>query len=280
MKLLADSVPDGANAGMGDGMDMDVGVQPPIAPMGPMDLGRILSGAFRLFRTTPAVTVGFPNVATLVEFGVLVAGGLALGLDRPQHWLPVVVFLAIVGLLGVALAFICVAATFVVLDHAVRGPRIGSAAALALGLRRAPGLAGVFLMDLGICSLIIMVGVVPFALLPIIGPTDGASGVLFVILLAVVALATFGFSIHFQVALVTAGPAHVVEGVGVLAALAVARELTRGNWWRTAGILFVFNLLVNVATNVAIIPMAVSVLFTARASMSAGYGLAGSGRRC
>jgi hypothetical protein len=240
-------------------MEIEVRGRPPLVPMGPLDLGQIIGGAFRLLGITTAVTVGFPIAATLIEFVVLIAGVVALGPDRPQHWVPVAAFLAVAGLLWIALLTVSTAASFVVLDHAVRGRRIGAAAALFAGLRRAPGLAGVYLAALVLVVVIVAVGVLPFYLSAIIGSTDGSS-LLFGLLLGLFALCAYGYACYVQVSLVTAGPAYVVEGIGIGAALSVAREQTRGNWWRTFATLLVSYLVVQVITFAAMLVVTLVVL--------------------
>jgi hypothetical protein len=57
-----------------------------------------------------------------------------------------------------------------------------------------------------------------------------------------------------HISLVVAGPAYVVEDVGVLGALARSRRLAPGNWWRTFGTLLVAGLVVAVVAAPAVIP--------------------------
>ncbi len=201
-----------------------------------MSPGQVVGGAFRLLRVVPLVTIGLPIVAVLAVVGTAFAAPRII--DPPGGGLtglPAVAFGVGVGLLASALASIQAATTFVVLDHAVRGHRIGTAAALSAGLRRAPGLLGVYLAHLLVVVLIVAVGLIPIFLIATLGVRENA------VLLAVAGLlpawGACAYAGYVHVGLITAGPAYVVEGAGVVAALSRARELTHGNWWRTVGTL-------------------------------------------
>ena len=71
-----------------------------------------------------------------------------------------------------------------VLDHAVRGRRISAAAALTAGLRRAPGLAGVYLVGLLLVVLVVAVGVLPIILIATSGTQVSVPGGLAAMLFA------------------------------------------------------------------------------------------------
>jgi hypothetical protein len=153
----------------------------------------------------------------------------------------------------VLLGSVPAAATFVVLDHAVRGRRIGAAAALAAGLRRAPGLIVVYLLNLVIVAAVAAVGLIPVLVLEWIGTSSfyrlvGGP----VLVLSICAMALYAWVVH--ISLIVAGPAYVVEDVGVLGALARSRRLAPGNWWRTFGTLLVAGLVVAVVAAPAVIP--------------------------
>jgi hypothetical protein len=255
-------------------MHVQVRQRPPIVPAGPLDLGHILGGPFRLIRFATAVTVGFPIAAVLIGIGLTALLFLALGLDHPQHWITVVSFFVIVCPLWAGLALTTIAASFAALDHAVRGERIGVAAALSVGVRRAPGLAWLCLMVLVVVLLIGAAGMLPMFLSSLVGSAD-RSFWFFVPVLMLSMFCAIGVVTYLHVALITAGPIYVVEGVGVWAALSAALEQVRGNWWRTFGILLLANLLLNVVPYIAMIPAALVVMAVSTASTWAGYVVGG-----
>ena len=256
-------------------MHVQVRRRPPIVPAGPLDLGHIIGGAFRLIRFATAVTVGFPIAAVLIGIGIPALLFMALGLDHPQHWISVVSFFVIVCPLWVGLALTTIAASFAALDHAVRGERLSVAAALSVGVRRAPGLGGVFLMVVAVVLLVSVAGMLPMLLASLIGGTD-RSFWFFAPVLMLCMFCALGVATYLHVALITAGPIYVVEGVGVWAALSAALAQARGNWWRTFGILLLSNLVLNVVPYIAMIPAALmTVAVSTAASTWAAYVVGG-----
>jgi hypothetical protein len=235
-------------------MATDPDERPLLVPAGTLTLGQILGGAFRMVGITPLVTVVLPVLAALIEFGVLLVIDLAYG---RLTGIPAVDVAAAAALLWVVLGSVPAAATFVVLDHAVRGRRIGAAAALAAGLRRAPGLVVVYLLNLVIVAVVAAVGLIPVLVLEWIGTSSfyrlvGGP----VLVLSICAMGIYAWVVH--ISLIVAGPAYVVEDVGVLGALARSRRLAPGNWWRTFGTLLVAGVVVAVVAAPAAIPALVA----------------------
>lgn len=231
-------------------MVTDAERRPPLVPAGTLTLRQILGGAFRLVGITPLVTVGLPMLAALVEVGVF----LVVAPPHPRlTGIAALDLAAAVAALWVLLGSLPAAATFVVLDHAVRGERIGAAAALAAGLRRTPGLIAVYLLNLVVVAAVAAVGLIPVAVLEWIGTSQfwrlvGGP----VLALSIAAMGIYAWVVH--ISLIVAGPAYVVEDVGVLGALARSRRLAPGNWWRTFGTLLVAGLVVAVVATPAVLP--------------------------
>jgi hypothetical protein len=228
--------------------------RPPLVPAGALTWRQIIGGALRLVGIAPLVTVALPVLAALVELGVLLTVDLPYG---RLSGIRAVDLAAAVALLWVVLGSAPAAATFVVLDHAVRGQRIGAAAALAAGLRRAPGLIVVYLLNLGIVAAVAAVGLIPVLVLEWIGTSSfyrlvGGP----VLVLCICAMGIYAWVVH--ISLIVAGPAYVVEDVGVPGALARSRRLAPGNWWRTFGTLLVAGLVVAVVAAPAAIPALVA----------------------
>ncbi|MGI5130410.1 hypothetical protein ACQEVB_26650 [Pseudonocardia sp. CA-107938] len=258
-------------------MDVEVRPQRPIVPMGPLDLSQTIGGAFRLFTITPSVTVGLPATAAVVGSAELVAlMFLSDGLGWPGPFWPwgLVVLLA-AGLVWSALMSVSAATSFVVLDHAVRGQRLSGRAALAAGLRRALGLLGVYLAVLLVVVLIVAIGTSPFLLLVAFGPNGGA-GAFFGFALALVSMAVYGYAVRVLVSLITAGPAYVVERLGIGAALAAAREHSDGNWWRTYATLLVSYLLAQAAAFAFFLVVGLGILLLQKISIPAASVVTGS----
>jgi hypothetical protein len=221
-----------------------------LVPEGTLTLGQILGGAFRLVGITPSITVGLPILAALIDVGVLLRVELPYG---HLTGLPAVDVAIAAALLWVVLGSLPAAATFVVLDHAVRGERIGGGAALSAGLRRTPGLIGVYLLNLVVVAAVAAVGLIPVAVLEWIGTSSfyrlvGGP----VLALSIAAMAIYAWVVH--VSLIVAGPAYVVERRGVGGSLLRSRRLAPGNWWRTFGTLLAAGLVVAVVAAPAAIP--------------------------
>jgi hypothetical protein len=231
-------------------MATDPDERPPLVPAGALTWRQILGGAFRLVGITPLVTVGLPVLAALVELGLLLAVDVPYG---RLTGLPVVDGAAAAALLWLVLGSVPAAVTFVVLDRAVRGERIRAGEALPAGLRRAPGLVVVYLLNLVVVGVVAAVGLIPVAVLDWIGTSSfyrlvGGP----VLVLSICAMGIYAWVVH--ISLIVAGPAYVVEDVGVLGALARSRRLAPGNWWRTFGTLLVAGLVVAVVAAPAAIP--------------------------
>jgi hypothetical protein len=58
-------------------------------------------------------------------------------------------------------------------------------------------------------------------------------GIALMVTSAATSFVVLDHAVHVHVSLATAGPAYVVEGIGIGAALSAAREQSHGNWWRT-----------------------------------------------
>jgi hypothetical protein len=175
----------------------------------PQSIGGVLDAGFRLFKASLAQTFLLAALGALsyVPLGLL---DPASGVHLDDTGVIVAVALGVLALIafGVATSGAIIAR----IDAIARGRALSLQQALAVGVRRGPALFAA-----SACyGLAVLAGTI-LALVP---------GLLFMISLAFAPYAS------------------VTEGLGAFASLRYSRQLVRGHWWRTAGLLTVISIVV------------------------------------
>lgn len=176
----------------------------------PQSIGGVLDSGFKLY------TASFKDAYLLAFAAAFLSAPLSRmggGLEEPPvmdvgagFLLTLVVFIAVAVTLS--------AAMFARIDAVANNLELPIGAALSYGLQRAPAMFAASLL----CGLAIMVGMF---LLVIPG-------------------------LIFMVWLIFAPQITVIEKLGPLESLRRSRQLVRGHWWRTAGLLTVIGIIVSV----------------------------------
>ena len=245
--------------------------RPGIIPLRPLGLGEILDGAFTCIRQYPRATLGLSAVIitvsqlaqlpftwllfrdlgsidqTRLDNGTISSGELS-------HLLADFAGILVVNLVigGIALLLLTGMLTVVVGKGVLGRPvTIGEAWQEAR-----PRLGRLFLLVLtaaGLVSGIFMAGLLPGILLAVAGGGGLAVAVIVIGMIASVA----GFAYVFVV-IALATPALILEKVGVGPALRHSRELVRGAWWRTFGVLLLATILTQVIASVLALPFSLA----------------------
>lgn len=216
--------------------------RPGIGPLRPRTAGEIVTGAIRCIRKNASATAGLTVVAVIVLvatlYGVvtLTVGVGDLVRDPVLATSPfsragaftIIVVVALITGTTTSGVFI------VVLSRAVIGRRTGIPSAMSVVRRRLPGLLGVYLLSGLVTCAVAGVGV-----LLIVVTADAGVVLPFGFSLLIMGFTIAGVLLSFRLAitLTLAGPAYVLENIGVAAALSRARELAAGRWWRVLGVL-------------------------------------------
>lgn len=223
------------------------------APPRPQSIGEILDAAFRIFQATLWKCVPYGLAAMLAAQAANVYDllrGVAprgFGVNDPVWWT--------LYLLGAFGTLVCWSAILLRQHAMLRGEPVSTARELGQTLRRAPAL-------LALVVAMLLAAAVGFAAFVIPG-------------------------VYLSVALPLAWPAFVIEQRGPLEALRVSLQLTRGQWWRTAGVLtigftivlvFVFGVTITAVAlplaggaDVAVTTAVIAAVFIAMAALGAPF---------
>jgi hypothetical protein len=148
------------------------------------------------------------------------------------------------SVVGIALGSVLTGLLLVALSRAVLGQRIGVREAWQTVARRVPGLIGLGLL----IGLVLGAIAAVMALTSLVAAATGSGrAILLSLLLFMVAMAAVAY---LAVLWVLAPAAYVLEPIGVAAALGRSRQLVRGSWWRTFGILLLTWLVIAVPAGV------------------------------
>jgi hypothetical protein len=215
-------------------------------PLRPLGVGDILAGAWGYIRANPLVTLGVTAVVMVVAQAVQLIVDLTLPQIDPAELARGRIsglVGSVLGTLGSSVVAIVLGAVLtglllVVLSRAVLGQRIGVQESWQAVARRVPGLVGLtLLITLAIGATAGVLFVIAF----VAAATGSGAAIVLAALLVMVAVAA---ALYLSVLWVFAPAAYVLEPVGVTAALGRSRQLVRGSWWRTLGILLLTGLLV------------------------------------
>jgi hypothetical protein len=235
-------------------------------------VGEILDGAISSIRAQPAIMLGLSAVVAMVTQLLTVpltwlllrdAGDLAFQFDQPASPEDELAFTAsALSASGVQVVVTLVAALLltgiltVVVSRAVLGDRISVRAAWEKARPRLPALVGVTLLVILIELGVALVALGPGVLLAVSSaPT-----------VAVVAAFVVGIPLglaagtYLYVAFALSPAAIVLERAPVVASLRRSRELVRGAWWRTFGILLLVNVIAQFLAGILAVPFTVLAL--------------------
>ncbi|MBU4250477.1 MAG: glycerophosphoryl diester phosphodiesterase membrane domain-containing protein [Actinobacteria bacterium] len=239
----------------------------------PLQLGDILSGAFRAVRYSPVTMFG----VTLM--GILIAQVLALGVgailsrefdlagfsDEFGGLGPMATWATFASYLSTALATLVLE---IGLTYAVHEAVFARRATPADTLRRMGSRVGAMLGF----SALVGVGIIVLALL-IAFVANTASGTenagLWLVLIPLV-LATLVVVPWLSIRLLLVPPAIAIEKLGPLRAIRRSWELTRGQFWRLFGIYLLSSLLISMATNMVSTVFSFAALMVSVANQEVG----------
>lgn len=258
--------------------------KPGIIPLRPLGVGEILDGAISSIRSQPAIMLGLSLVVAVITQLLTVpltwvllrdTGDLAFSVDEPASTDEELAFTAsALSATGVQVVVTLVAALLltgiltVVVSRAVLGERVSASAAWQKTRPRVPALLGVtalvILIELGV--LVVAVG--PGVLLAVLSAPGPAVAVALVLGIP----AGLALGAYLYVAFALAPAAVVLERAPVVASLRRSRELVRGAWWRTFGILALVNVIAQFLAGILSVPFTVLALgatfFTGEGSLN------------
>lgn len=240
--------------------------KPGIVALRPLGVSEILDGAISAMRGYPRIMLGLSAVVaaaaqllTLPLTWLLMrdSADAALRFSRPTTPQEDVTFAAsALTATGVQLVVTLVATLVltgvltIVVSRAVLGRPVTTRDAWAGARPRVPALLGVTLLvtviELGVGT----AALAPGALLALGGAPTVVTGLAF----AVGIPAFLAFGSYLYVAFALAPPAIVLEHLPVRASLRRSRQLVRGAWWRTFGILLLVNVLSTLLANILAVP--------------------------
>ena len=180
-------------------------------PDAPLSLGGILDDGFKLFKASWKQLLPVAVIASLLSAATQVISAALEQVKPPDIDLSLVGLALLALLLIIVLSFVAYAVILVAVHQAAQSQDVSIGVAVREGLRRTPALLGVSMLY----------GLAVF-------------GGLLLLLVP-------GF--YVMVALYPALLLPVVERLGARASLSRARDLVKGSWWRTAGLLTVMGLI-------------------------------------
>ncbi|WP_422390247.1 hypothetical protein [Arthrobacter sp. N1] len=252
--------------------------KPGVIPLRPLGLGEILDGAFQACRKNPVATFG---IAILLQAVVALVTVLLLGnlfssievLDQPNPSTDTIigavaglgVFASIAGVVSGVALLVLQGILVIPIARTVINQKTTFGQAWRLARGRLLPLLGFGLLSFaaGLVGLLLLVGI---SVLAIAGLEEYSA--LVIIPLVLVAVAVL---IWVSIKLVVAPAALMLEGTGPWTSIRRSWQLTRGNWWRTFGIVILTSIIVSIIASVISTPLtfAVSLFLGFSASSSA-----------
>lgn len=246
--------------------------KPGVIPLRPLGVGEILDGAISSIRAQPRIMLGLSAVVAVFTQVLIVpltwlllrdTGDLAFGIDQPASPDEQLAFTAsAVSAAGIQILVTLLAALLltgiltVVVSRAVLGQEISAGQAWTQARPRLPALLGVtglvILIELGVMLLSVGPGILLAAL--------GAPTPLVVLAFVLGVPVALGVAVYLYVSFALAPPAIVLERRGVRASLRRSRELVKGAWWRTFGILLLVNVIAQFLAGILSVPFTVLTL--------------------
>lgn len=246
--------------------------KPGVIPLRPLGVGEILDGAISSIRAQPKLMLGLSAVVAVVTQLLSVpltwlllrdAGDVAFGFDEPASSDEQFAFTAsalsaggIQVIVTLVAALLLTGILTVAVSRAVLGQQIGAGQAWAQARPRVPALLGVtglvILIEVGVLALSLAPGILLAAL-------DAPTPAVVVAFVVGVPVAVC-LAVYLYVAFALAAPAIVLERRRVLVSLRRSRELVRGAWWRTFGILLLVNVIAQFLAGILSVPFTVLTL--------------------
>jgi hypothetical protein len=254
--------------------------KPGIIALRPLGVGEILDGAISALRTYPRITLGLSAVVAVITQVITVpvtwlllhnAADSTFSFDQPTTgngntpgqdvaFAASSLTAAVVQILVALVASLVLTGILtVVVSRAVLGQQISTRAAWDQARPRIPALLGVTVL-----VLLIIVGIAVLALAPgVLLAVASAPAAVVAIAFVLGGLVLAGLAVYLYTAFALAPPAIVLERQPVVASLRRSRELVRGAWWRTFGILVLVNVIAQVINNILNIPFLVITMVVA-----------------
>ncbi|MGH8895411.1 MAG: hypothetical protein ACRDWY_19205, partial [Actinomycetes bacterium] len=246
--------------------------KPGVIPLRPLGVGEILDGAVSSIRAQPRIMLGLSAVVAVATQLLTVpltwlllrdTGDSAFGFDEPADADEQIAFTAsalsataLQVVVTLVAALLLTGILTVVVSRAVLGQPIGAGAAWAQSRPRLPALLAVtglvILVELGV--LVAALG--PGVLLAVLDAPTVAVVVAFVV--GVPAAVATG--VYLYVAFALAPAAIVLEKQRVVPSLRRSRDLVKGAWWRTFGILLLVNVIAQFLAGILSVPFTVLTL--------------------
>jgi hypothetical protein len=240
-----------------------------VIPLRPLGVGEVLDGAISTIRSQPKIMLGLSALVAVATQLVTVpltwlllhdSADIAFGIDEPTDPGEQLAFTAsALSAAGVQLVVTLVATLLltgiltVVVSRAVLGQRIGAGAAWAQARPRLPALLAVTLLVFAIVLGVVVLALGPGVALAVAGAPPVAVVLAFVVGVPLAA----ALAVYLYVAFALAPAAIVLERQAVVASLRRSRELVRGAWWRTFGILLLVNVIAQFLAGILSVPFTV-----------------------
>jgi len=243
--------------------------KPGVIPLRPLGVGEILDGAISSIRSQPLIMLGLSALVAVVTQLLTVpltwlllrdVGDIGFGVEEPTDPDEQLAFTAsAVSAAGVQVVVTLVATLLltgiltVVVSRAVLGQRIGAGAAWAQARPRIPALLAVTVLVFLAVVGVLLAALVPGILLALLDAPAAAVVVAFVLGVPLAA----ALAAYLYVAFALAPAAIVLERQPVIASLGRSRELVKGAWWRTFGILLLVNVIAQFLAGILSVPFTV-----------------------
>ncbi len=256
--------------------------KPGVIPLRPLGLGEILDGAFQACRKNPLATFG---IAILLQAVVALVTVLLLGnlvssfevFDSPNPTPDSIigalaglgVFASIAGIVSAVALLVLQGILVIPIARAVINQKTSFGQAWRLARGRLLPLFGFGLLSfaIGLVGLMLLVGISALAIAAL-----SEYSAFVIVPLVIGALLVMVWA---SVKLVVAPAAVMLEGKGPWVSIRRSWLLTRGNWWRTFGIVLLTSIIVSIIASVISTPLtfAVGLIFGFSSSASTSSGV-------
>lgn len=249
--------------------------KPGIIALRPLGVSEILDGAISAMRTYPRIMLGLSAVVAAVTQVLTVpltwlllhdSADAAFSFNRPttseQDFAFAASAFTATGLQVVVTLIATLVLTgilTVVVSRAVLGQGITARQAWEQARPRVPALLGVTVMVMLVVLGVAVIALAPGTVLALAGAPTAATATVFVVGALVFVVA----AVYLYVAFALAPPAIVLERQRVVASMRRSRQLVRGAWWRTFGILLLVNVIAGVLGNILAVPFQLGAMLLA-----------------
>jgi hypothetical protein len=241
-------------------------------PLRPLALGEILDGAFQAIRTNPRTMLGVSALVLVVttviglipQFYLMLQlrslGDLGPEVTDDQIGEVLLPMLTAFGGLGVSTLLKLLATTVlsaflvVAVGDAVIGRRMAPRGLWQRIRPRVGAVIGLSLLSLLIPSLVAVAGVGAAIALGVAGGAAGTGGGATALVVVLAVLVTLAATVWIAVRIALAGPALLLERVGVSQALRRSWLLVGGSWWRVFGIILLTSVITGIGAGVVSLP--------------------------